>query len=523
MRSQETKRGCTILLVGLPICGFLATGIAGLALTMLFLFLMMVGCAAPPATVGVITYPPNEARLPTGEVFVQVRAYRRGWATLQFDSGWQASYTPPDAIEVHLDGVPVFTWRKGDPTEWRETLSLPVRLSEGEHRLTLMVEADGRTARDEVRVQAIASDTWQVARLSETERQEVSQYLFIADSAGTLWRTREAPANRVEIARIERVEGETPSSFAEAVGVITAVRGTTAHMFLIHSATLVQLDLQAPISPSATLGRIVARPDGTFELLWYEYLTPERWDGQRWQASTMQIPARNALYETPWEAERPDDVWIWSRRSQYAAHWDGRGWFIVAPPSRRARLIRARVALEGRRFWLWNGTEWQRTAPLPEPPSPFALEFDVAERVVLCGERFFFVSPAYEWEEDVKAYRHQLRLFRWDGHTWTWEDVSVAPFPYGRLACVGTTPWLMSSAVAPRHAMQRSSPQVAARWGNRWLGPEATLTGEQGRFWSWDGHTWREAVQAPLWGDSVAGNGIGLLDRTHGVLTIATP
>jgi len=142
---------------------------------------------------------------------------------------------------------------------------------------------------------------------------------------------------------------------------------------------------------------------------------------------------------------------------------------------------------------------------------------------MLCGDAFFFVSPAYEWEEAFETYRNQLRLFRWDGQTWRWDDVTVAPLPYGRLACVGTTPWLVSSAVAPRHTTPRGSPQVAAGWGNRWLGPEASLTRERGRFWSWDGRTWREAVQAPLWGDSIGGNGLGLLDRVHGVLTIATP
>jgi len=125
-----------------PICSLLATGSAGLVLTILLLFLMLIGCAAPPATVGIITYPPNEARLPAGEAFVQVRAYRRGWATLQFDSGWHTSYTHPDAVEVRLDDDVVFTWRKGDPADWSgsHALSLSVRLTEGEHTLTLIVE-----------------------------------------------------------------------------------------------------------------------------------------------------------------------------------------------------------------------------------------------------------------------------------------------------------------------------------------------------------------------------------------------
>lgn len=528
MRGEDTKRGCTILIIGLPICGLVSTGVGGLLLVLLLFLLMLIGCSAPPATVGVILYPSDQSSVPSGEVIVEIQAYRRGWATLQFDSGWSSSKSKPERIVLKVDDTPVFTWQKGDNADWYDRLSVPILLDEGDHTLALEVVADGRVARDTVQVTAVekGASPWHTIPLPNELSEEMR---FIVDAEGRLWRIEAPQSTRTRVLAADVVEGKQ-SSPVDGTGVITAIEGATAHFFLLETGTLYRLVLETPLPDEAVVGTLYLRETDESELFWKPYTHADRWNGHAWQSTDVALPPfprfARGVGPTVWEMNTPQDVWVLSERSGYAAQWDGANWRIVAPPAPTAKGIRARIALHEGRFWVWDGSGWRAAAPLPDAASPHAFDFIFADQVLLCGDALFFASPAYEWEPEPDAFLDTLRVFQWDGGAWTWHDVQIARFPHGRLACVGGTPWLLSSPRAPRDAIQSNPPQVRTRFGGRFLGPESNLRLEKGRVWMWDGAAWREAVQPPFFpffDERLPGNGLGFIIQTSPRLTFAAP
>ncbi|MDQ7029003.1 MAG: hypothetical protein Q9O62_04120 [Ardenticatenia bacterium] len=524
MRLQDVRRGCLVVVAGLPVCGFLVAGVGGLVVVLVLLLFTLIGCASPPTTVGYIAYPPDGVRVPAGEMVVQLRAYRRGWATLQVDSGWSASSEPPETISLTIDGQVVFRWAGGDSGPPRE---VPVSLVPGEHTLSLTVYATGYTVQDTVTVTAVPSRVWRSWRVPELT--DPSAWLLFTDASGELWRVAR-PRPEIAGAFVDviswRTEGALPPE--EHYGVILAADGERARFLSLTAGRDITLTLAVPLPAKAHMGTLYVGAEGPRELLWFPAWPLERWNGRTWAPTSLRVPLSTSVnphVELVW----PDDVWYWSR-GRNAARWDGTRWQIIPAPPGDARLIRAAVALEGRTFFVWTGKAWQPTAPVPAPQDPFALDFaalNSERRVLRCGGSLWMAGNAASWDADDPEAGQRVRLFRWDKRAWTWQDVRPSDeYSVGFLACVGNVPWFIAQRGGKRR-LQAGAPQVANRLGGRFLGPEAGIPLDVVRLWQWQEGRWRPAVHAPLWGqyaaDVLPGSGLGVASFVTERVAVASP
>ncbi|GEM_PF-4010689 len=526
MGGRDVRRGCVIAVLGLPLCGLLTAGVGGLVLALALLLLTLIGCASPPTTVGYIAYPPDGARVPAGEVIVQLYAYRRGWASLQFESGWAASKQPPEAVSLAVDGEPVFTWERDDDEEWTPR-ELPLSLAPGEHTLSLAVRAGGHTVQDTVTVTAVADRAWRLWRAPEFS--DPSAWFLFTDADGQLWRVArprlEMAGTFVEVTSWQ--DGEE-MAVGEYPGVILGVEERRVRFFNLETGRDITLTLARPLAEEARVGRLYVRQDGRREMLWFPAWPLEMWDGSSWKTSAFRIPLESFAGARV-ELVRPDDVWYWGR-GPGAVRWDGSRWQLIPPPPDSARLVRAAVALEGRTFFLWDGEQWQPTAPVPRPQDPFALDFAAlnSERKVLrCGGLLWVAGNAASWDADSAEAEQRVRVFRWEGRSWTWQDVRPGDeYGEGFLVCVGDLPWLVVQRGAKRR-LEAGGPQAANRLGGRFLGPESGIPLEVVRLWQWDGEKWQPAVHAPLWGryagDILPGHGLGVVSWATGRAAVAHP
>lgn len=522
---RDIRRGCGILLVGLPVVGVCAVGAGGVALAVLLLWLMLIGCSAPPLTVGYIAYPPHGTRVTAGEVELQVWAYRRDWATLHFDSGWSSSTRPPEALRLEVDGRPVFTWSHRDSEEKRWNPGIvPVSLPPGEHTVHLVVEGGGVKAVDTIIITAEEAHPWQVWSIPGVEEPGAEDHLLV-DVDGNLWRAALVEKPEPTFTVVEAIS--PPLSAGEYQGPLLRVDGRQVHLFNLEDGRTYTLTTNQPLPPEAAFARVLVRTDGETELFWDTYRPLQQWDGTVWQPTEARLPVRpsfSSLLRLNWRA--PDDAWV---MKQHAARWDGSTWHPVEPPVAGARFLRDGVALAGNVFYFWDGQGWQATAEFPPTPDPFALDFAALgdeQRVVRCGGELWFVGNASSWNPDDSSATRRLRIWRWDGHQWTWEEVFTGQDTYarGELACVGSSPWLIVTSAS---RVLTGTPQAVNRFGGRFLGPESKQPMDGGQMWWWNGSTWERAVQPPFWGEwffnvaRLSGEGLGYLSRATGRVTVA--
>ncbi len=519
--SSDLRRGCALLLVGLPLVGACAVGAGGAVLVLLLFLLMFVGCSAPPLTVGYIAYPPPGTRVAAGQVDVHVWAYRRGWAFLQFDSGWSYSTHPPEGIRLEVDGRTVFTWsrQKGEELPWNPG-TIPVTLSPGEHELRLIVEEGRSRAVDAVKVTAVEQHPWQVWSIPSLNEPDAREALFV-DVGGELWRAVEGKRDR---AWLEVKDLDPALPVGEYGGLLLSIEGRRARFFNLDNGQTYTLTTDESLPAHAATALLLVRTDGLAEVLWYALRPLERWDGVAWQRTDFRVPVP-PTYLVRSNVRAPDDIWFIRR---HAARWDGQAWHLIERPHAEARFLRDGVALAGDVFYVWDGHTWQATDPFPPTPDPFVLDFaglGSEQRVVRCGDSLWFVHNAQSWEPDDPAARGRLRIWRWEGHEWSWKEVSAGEdaYAYGELACVGRTPWLIVGSA--RRTLRSGGSQVSNRFGGRFLGPESGSALDYGQVWRWDGQSWQPAVQPPLWGtyggDRLQGEGLGVASWSTGRVAVA--
>ncbi len=515
-RSRDARRGCGLLLLSVPLCGLLGLGAGALGIGLVTLLLTLVGCAAPPITVGAIAYPPDGSRVAAGPGWVRVYAYRRGWATLQFESGWIYSQELPREVRLQVDGETVFRWRQGDEGWFpSDPVPLPVRLAPGEHTLRVEVRAGGRTAVDQVRVTAVEAGPWRLASVP-VEDGAPAPRLFV-DGQGILWWVgpEEAASGQVEVGGIEPDPGG-----GQLEGPLIPLLGGRAQLLDLNGGGSYLLQLRGPLPPTAAWGSLFPGPSRT--LVWRSPLALRRWQGDRWvREGTFPIwspPDGRLLPVSGREA--------WALGRGGGARWVDGAWQPLPLPDAEARILRPGVAWAPGRFFLWRDGVWTAVGPLPEElRQPHVLDFSALGEegtVLTCGGDLWLVRGRWLWDATPEA-RGRLRIYRWDGEGWTWQDLRVrrddGDWVWGTLACVGGRPWLAVANGQERAGARRSAfARGLLAFG---LGPEADRELGYGGVWRWtDGDRWEPAIQPPLWGnyggDRLPGEGLGVQARPPG-------